>query len=128
MFLSLSSLRRRAGLFCLSLACFALTGVVRAGDAPTFSDPEVTTFVKMYSEFADNYSANMKNYMATVKSGDTAKMQEAAKKMQADQTKSQEISAKSATVSGKIKPDEATKFSEFMTKCAQKMADSAKAQ
>lgn len=111
----------------LALALFALGGIVRAEDAaPTFSDPEVTAYAKSYGEFTDHYAANMKNYLAAVKSGDTAKMQEAAKKVQEDTTKSAEIQTKSATISSKVKPDEVQKFSGYLQKCAQKMADAAK--
>lgn len=121
-----SALRRHARLLCLSLALFAFAGLTRADDVPTFSDPDVTAYVKSYGEFADQYAANMKNYMAATKSGDTTKMQAAAQKMQADQAKSQEMLSKSATVSGKVKPDETQKFTGYLQKCAQKMADASK--
>ena len=123
---SLSLLRRRVALFGLSLACLALVGVVRAEDAPSFSDPDVTAFVKSYGEFADLYSANMKTYMAAVKSGDATKMQAEAAKLQTVQTKSADLQTKGAAMSGKLKPDEAQKYTTYMTKCAQKMADAAK--
>ena len=86
-----STLRRHAGLLCLSLALFTGVSLVRADDAPKFSDPDVTAYAKAYGDFADQYSANMKNYLATVKTGDTAKMQDAAKKMQDDAAKAQEM-------------------------------------
>ena len=126
-----SLLRRHLGLLALSLAlaCLSLVGNVRADDAPpTFSDPDVTAFIKSYGEFADHYSANMKDYMAAVKSGDAAKMQAGATKMQADTTKSAEIQTKASAMTGKIKPDEVQKFSGYLQKCAQKMADAAKPQ
>lgn len=111
----------------LTLALLAFSGIIRAEDAaPTFSDPEVTAYAKSYWEFTDHYAANMKNYMAAVKSGDTAKMQEASKKVQEDATKSAEIQTKSTTISGKVKPDEVQKFSGYLQKCAQKMADAAR--
>lgn len=124
-------LRRHLALFALSLAlaCVTFAGTVRADDAPpTFNDPDVTAFVKSYGDFADHYSANMKDYMAAVKSGDTAKMQAGAAKMQADTSKSAEIQAKASAMTGKIKPDEVQKFSAYLQKCAQKMADAAKPQ
>ncbi len=123
-----SALRRHVGLLCLSLAVFTGASLVRADDVPTFSDPDVTAYAKSYGEFADHYSADMKAYMATVKSGDSTKMQDAAKKMQDDAAKASEMSTKSATIGTKVKPDEAQKFSMYLQKCAQKMADAAKQQ
>lgn len=117
---------RRTVLLCSVIAAFAATGIVRADDVPTFSDPDVTAYVKAYGEFADHYSADMKDYMAATKSGDTAKMQAAAAKMQPDSAKAQEMSTKTATISGKVKPDEVQKFSGYLQKCAQKMADASK--
>ncbi len=123
-----STLRRHVGLLGFSLVLFTGASLVHADDVPTFSDPDVTAYAKSYGEFADHYSADMKNYMATVKSGDSAKMQEAAKKMQDDAAKASEMSTKSAAISSKVKPDEAQKFSGYLQKCAQKMADAAKLQ
>ena len=121
-----STLRRHLALFALPLALFALSAIARADDVPTFSDPDVNAYVKSYADFTDHYSADMKDYMASMKTGDTAKMQAAAAKMQPDQAKAQELATKSATISGKVKPDEAAKFSAYLQKCAQKMADAAK--
>lgn len=126
-----SSLRRHLGLFAFSLVlmCTCLAATVRADDpAPTFSDPEVTAFVKAYGDFTDKYTANMKAYMADVKANDTTKMQADAAKMQTDATKSAELSTKAQAMSGKVKPDEVQKFSGYLQKCAQKMADAAKPQ
>ena len=117
---------RRFNVLCIGLALVAVTGVVRADDVPAFSDPDVTAYVKAYGEFTDHYSVNMKQYMADMKGGDTTKMQADAAKMQADQAKAQDLATKSATISGKVKPDETQKFSEYLQKCAQKMADAAK--
>ena len=117
---------RRAGSLCLLAAVLALANVARADDIPTFSNPDVTAFVKSYGTFTDQYSAIMKDYMAAMKSNDTAKMQESAKKMQDISTKSAEMQTQASTVGSKVKPEEATKFSDYLQKCAQKMAEAAK--
>ena len=55
-------------------ALFVLTAAdkVLAEESPTFSAPEVNTFVKSYSDFADEYVAAYK----AMKAGDSSKIQE----------------------------------------------------
>ena len=110
----------------MPVANLACTALAHAADTPTFSDPVVRAYAKSYGEFADHYAADMKDYMAGIKSFDTTKLQAAAAKMQPDQVKAQELATKSATISGKVKPDEAQKFSAYLQNSAQKMSDATK--
>lgn len=117
------ALRRRLALFCCSLAFLAFAGVVRADDVPAFSDPAVTAFAKDYSNFVDQYAALMKDYMSAVKANDTAKMQASTAKMQDFQTKVADLQTKGVALQGKVKPDEAKKFSDYMQACVKRMTD-----
>ena len=94
-------------------ALFVLTAADRvlAEEIPTFSAPEVNTFVKSYSDFADEYVAAYK----AMKAGDSSKIQEL-------QSKSGELETQAAQVTGKVKPDETDKFNAFVTSCAQKIS------
>src|ERR1700751_6306748 len=105
----------RTGLSALSLLTAA--DRVLAEDIPTFSAPEVNTFVKSYSEFTDQYVAAYK----AMKAGDRSKIQEL-------QSKSSELETEAANVTGKLKPDEADKFNTFVTSCAQKISAVSKSQ
>ena len=118
------SLRRHFAPLCLVFAFFAFASVTRADDVPTFSDPDVTAFVRDYSTFVDQYTVVMKDYMAAVKANDTAKMQAAAEKAQPYQAKAQDLQTKGATLQGKVKPEEAQKLSEYMQKEVKKLTDS----
>ena len=97
------------GLFAL----FVLTAADRvlAEDIPTFNAPEVNTFVKSYSEFADQYVAAYK----AMKAGDRSKIQDL-------QSKSSELETEAANVTGKLKPDETDKFNAFVASCAQRIS------
>jgi hypothetical protein len=97
------------GLFALSLLTAA--DRVLAEDIPTFSAPEVNTFVKSYSEFADQYVAAYK----ALKAGDRSKIQEL-------QSKSSELETEAANVTGKLKPEETDKFNAFVTSCTQRIS------
>ena len=97
------------GLFALSLLTAA--GRVLAEDIPTFSAPEVNTFVKSYSEFAHQYVAAYK----AMKSGDRSKIQDL-------QSKSSELETEAAAVTGKLKPEETDKFNAFVTSCSQRIS------
>jgi hypothetical protein len=81
------------------------------GDVPTFSDPEVQKYV-------NDYSAFVAAYVEAYKSKDMTKVQELA-------TKQTEWSAKTQNVAMKLanNPDEATKFSNYMTKLSQDWAN-----
>jgi len=99
----------------LLLIVIALTARLFADDMPTFSDTDVTTFVKSYSQFVTEYVDAYK----AAKAGDNSKLQ-------ALEAKSQELQRQVAQIIGKIKPDEADKFSAFIGQCAQKISDVAK--
>jgi hypothetical protein len=103
------------GLFAL----FALTVADRmlAEDIPSFSEPEVNTFVKSYAEFADEYVVACK----AMKAGDSSKIQ-------ALQSKSTELETDVAKLSGKLKPGETDKFNAFVSSCAQKISAAAQSQ
>ena len=120
---SSSALRRRLVLLCCSLAFLAFAGLSRADDTPSFSDPAVTAFAKDYSTFVDQYTAILKDYMAAAKANDTAKMQAGAAKMQEFQTKVTDLQTKGAALAGKVKPEEAQKFSDYMQACVKRMTD-----
>ena len=118
------TLRRHFTPLCLVFAFLAFASVTRADDVPTFSDPDVNSFAKDYGTFVDQYTVIMKDYMAAVKANDTAKMQAAAEKAQTYQTKVQELQTKGAGLQGKLKPEEAQKFGEYMQKEIKKLTDS----
>jgi hypothetical protein len=86
-----------------------------ADDVPTFSDPDVNTFVKSYAQFVSDYVDAYK----AAKTGDTSKLQ-------ALQSKSRELQAQAAQIPGKIKPDESEKFSNFIGRCSEEISDVAK--
>ena len=121
---SFLSLRLHLAPLCLVFAFLAFASVTRADDVPTFSDPDVNAFTRDYTTFVDQYTVIMKDYMAAVKSNDTAKMQAAAEKAQTYQTKVQELQTKGAGLQGKLKPEEAQRFSEYMQKEVKKLTDS----
>jgi hypothetical protein len=103
----------------ISVALFALTlaGRMLADDIPTFSEPEVNTFVKSYAQFADDYLAAYK----AMKAGDSSKIQ-------ALQSQSAELQNETTQMIGKLKPGEAEKFSAFVTACAHKISAVAETQ
>ena len=83
-----------------------------ADDIPTFIDPDVNIFVKSYGQFVTDY---VDAYEAA-KTGDSSKLQ-------ALQPKSRELQVQAAQITGKIKPDEAEKFSSFIGRCSQEISD-----
>ena len=97
------------GLFALFFSIAA--DRILAEDIPTFSEPEVNTFVKTYSEFADEYVVAYK----AMKAGDNSKIQ-------ALQSKSAELETEAAKLSGKLKPNETDRFNAFVSSCAQKVS------
>jgi len=100
-----------------SLLALSLTSQLFADDIPTFSEPEVNTFVKAYAQFADDYVAA---YQA-MKAGDNSKLQ-------ALQAKAPELQQEAAQMVGKVKPDEAATFNTFIMKCAQKITSTLQSQ
>src|SRR5688572_14136528 len=77
------------------------------GDVPTFSDPEVQKYV-------NDYSAFVAAYVEAYKSKDMTKVQELSTKATEWTSKTQNIAMKLAN-----NPEEATKFSNYMTKLSQ---------
>ena len=75
-----------------------------SGDIPKFSDPEVQKYV-------EDYTAFVTGYVAAYKTKDYTKIQEWSTKATDLATRSMDISKKLAA-----NPDEATKFSNYMTK------------
>jgi len=110
-FFSLTTLTKA---IAVSLLTLSIAGRVLADDLPSFSEPEVNTFVKSYAQFVDDYVVAYK----AAKSGD-------ASKMQALQEKAPELQAQGAQLAGKIKPDEIDKYKGFITNCMQKIAAAA---
>jgi hypothetical protein len=82
-----------------------------ADDIPTFGDPAVNTFVKSYAQFVIDYVDAYK----AAKTGDGSKLQ-------ALQPRTRELQAQAAEIPGKIKPDEAEKFSAFIGRCSEEIS------
>ena len=118
-----TSLHRHFAPLCLVFAFLAFASVTRAQDAPTFSDPDVTSFAKDYGTFVDEGVVIMKEYMAAAKANDTTKMQADQAKVQAFQGKAQDLQTRGAALQGKLKPEETQKFSEYMQKEVKKLTD-----
>ena len=101
---------------CVLLLVFsAMAARLFADDVPTFSDADVNTFVNAYGPFVTEYVDAYK----AAKAGDNSKLQ-------ALEAKSQELQRQVPQIIGKIKPDEAEKFSAFVGQCSQKISDVAK--
>lgn len=86
-----------------------------ADDIPAFGDPDVNSFVKSYAQFVTDYVDAYK----TAKTGDNSKLQ-------ALEPKSRELQVQAAQIAGKIKPNEAEKFSAFIGRCSEKISAVAK--
>ena len=82
---------------------------------PTFADPEVQSFVNDYTAFVNSY-------LDAYKAKDMTKVSELAAKMT-------EWSGRSAAIGNKLaaNPEEAKKFTDYMTKLSQDWANAAKA-
>jgi vacuolar-type H+-ATPase catalytic subunit A/Vma1 len=106
-----TSLIRTIGTALFALSVLTAADRALAEDIPTFSAPEVNTFVKSYSEFADQYVAAYK----AMKAGDRSKIQDL-------QSKSSELETEAQAVTGKLKPEETDKFNAFVTSCAQRIS------
>ncbi|MBV8212856.1 MAG: hypothetical protein JOZ08_06475 [Verrucomicrobia bacterium] len=106
---------------CLALALIAVGSFVTTralgDDIPTFSDPDVTGFVKSYAQFVDDIIDAYK----AAKAGDNSKAT-------ALQAKAPELQAKAAQIAsgGKLKTDEQSKYLAFVQACNQKMLDALK--
>lgn len=81
-----------------------------AEDVPTFSEPEVNTFVKSYAQFADDYVVASN----AMKAGDSSKLQ-------ALQAKATELQKQTVGITDKLKPEETSKFAAFITICGEKV-------
>jgi hypothetical protein len=114
-----SSLFRSMRMAALALAAvfsvFAFSARMFADDLPTFSDPDVNTFVKSYAQFVDSYIEALK----AAKTGDSSKLANV-------QTKATELQAQAAQATGKLKAEESEKFQQFLTTCTTKITDAAK--
>lgn len=106
-----TSLIRTIGTGLFALFVLTVADRMLAEDIPTFSEPEVNTFVKTYAEFADEYVVAYK----AMKAGDNSKIQ-------ALQSKSAELETEAAKLNGKLKPNETDRFNAFVTSCAQKIS------
>ena len=83
---------------------------VTAGDIPTFSDPEVQKYVNDYTEFVTLY-------VNAYTTKDVSKIQEYS-------TKAMDWASRTMSVSQKLanNPEDAKKFSDYMTKLSDRMA------
>jgi hypothetical protein len=104
------SLRMAALTLAAVFSVFAFTARVFADDLPTFSDPDVNTFVKTYAQFVDDYVTALK----AAKTGDNSKLAGV-------QTKATELQTQATNAAGKLKADESDKFQKFVATCAQKI-------
>lgn len=109
------TLRTLCLVFTLMVTGSFVTSRALGDDVPTFSDPDVTNFVKTYSDFVNDYIDAYK----AAKAGDNSKIT-------ALQTKAPQLQAQAAQVAGKVKPEESSKFQTFVTACSQKMLDAMK--
>jgi hypothetical protein len=109
------TLRTLCLVFTLMVTGSFVTSRALGDDVPTFSDPDVTNFVKTYSDFVNDYIDAYK----AAKAGDNSKIT-------ALQAKAPELQAQAAQVAGKLKPEESSKFQTFVTACSQKMLDAMK--
>src|SRR4051794_37621521 len=89
------SLRTAALGLATAFSIFALSARALAEDVPTFSDPDVNTFVKSYAQFVDDYIIALK----AAKVGDNSKLADV-------QTKAGELQGQASQAAGKLKPDE----------------------
>jgi hypothetical protein len=109
------TLRTLCLVFTLMVTGSFVTSRALGDDVPTFSDPDVTNFVKTYSDFVNDYIDAYK----AAKAGDNSKIT-------ALQAKAPQLQAEAAQVAGKLKPEESSKFQTFVTACSQKMLDAMK--
>jgi hypothetical protein len=109
------TLRTLCLVFTLMVTGSFVTSRALGDDVPTFSDPDVTNFVKTYAQFVNDYIGAYK----AAKAGDNTKIN-------ALQAKAPELQAQAAQVAGKLKPEESPKFQTFVTACSQKMLDAMK--
>ena len=109
------TLRTLCLVFTLIVTGSFVTSRALGDDVPTFSDPDVTNFVKTYSDFVNDYIDAYK----AAKAGDNSKIT-------ALQAKAPQLQAQAAQVAGKLKPEESSKFQTFVTACSQKMLDAMK--
>ena len=109
------TLRTLCLVFTLMVTGSFVTSRALGDDVPTFSDPDVTNFVKTYSDFVNDYIDAYK----AAKAGDNSKIT-------ALQAKAPQLQAQAAQVAGKLKPEESSKFQTFVTACSQKMLDAMK--
>jgi hypothetical protein len=109
------SLRMAALTLATAFSIFALSARALADDLPSFTDPDVNTFVKTYAQFVDDYITALK----AAKTGDNSKLAGV-------QTKAGELQSQATQAAGKLKPDESEKFQKFVAACSQKIVDAAK--
>lgn len=106
---------------CLALALMAVGSFVTTralgDDIPTFSDPDVTSFVKSYAQFVDDVIDAYK----AAKAGDNSKITALQAKLPALQTQAAQLAS-----TGKLKAEEANKYSTFVQSCTQKLVDAMK--
>jgi hypothetical protein len=114
-FAFIRSIRLTALTLAAAFSVFAFTARAFADDLPTFSDPDVNTFVKTYAQFVDDYITALK----AAKAGDNSKLAGV-------QTKAGELQTQATQATGKLKPDESEKFQKFVASCSQKIVDAVK--
>jgi len=98
-----------------AFSVFTFSAPALADDLPTFSDPDVNTFVKTYAQFVDDYITALK----AAKTGDNSKLADV-------QTKAGALQTQATQAAGKLKPDESEKFQKFVATCSQKITDAVK--
>jgi hypothetical protein len=109
------SLRMATLSLATAFSVFTFSARALADDLPTFSDPDVNTFVKTYAQFVDDYITAIK----AAKTGDNSKLADV-------QTKAGTLQTQATQAAGKLKPDESDKFQKFVATCSQKISDAAK--
>ena len=86
-----------------AITVFVLTDRAWADSLPSFSDPVVNSFAKAYSQFVDSY-------VDAAKTGDIARLTG----IQAKEWELQQQLGQLTQPNGKVKPDEAEKFQNFL--------------
>ncbi len=98
----------------VAAAMLTFGSVARADDPPKFANPEVTAYLKSYSDFADRYVDAIK----ASKAGDSSKMMTIG-------TQAGDMQSKGMAMTGKLKKEEVKPYTDYMMKCSQRISDAA---
>ena len=104
--------RRCGGMYVvLGWLMFAVHGWA-AEPLPVFTNPEVTAYVKAYTEYTEQCVAAA----LAAKKGDTSKMSVL-------DTRARELRTMTDGLAAKLRPEETDRFTDYLTDCAQRVAN-----